>query len=136
MADDKETADLLRKDGANTGEELKVTLNASNSAVSDYTSGTVLLNAISNATGTGTIGPGTNVDGADDAIAPVDASIDVLAGYIQNVGDTMVYCIDTSFNIHIKPFLQQPGGIYIQRNYAVWYIHHHQKYKVFRIYIL
>ena len=67
-----------------------MTLNASNSAVSDYTSGTVLLNAISNATGTGTIGTGTNVDGADDAIATVDASIDVLAGYIQNVGDTMV----------------------------------------------
>ena len=76
--------------GGDTGEELKVTLNASNSAVSDYTSGTVLLNAISNATGTGTIGAGTNVDGADDAIATVDASIDVLAGYIQNVGDTMV----------------------------------------------
>ena len=76
--------------GGDTSEELLVTLSASNSAVADYVSGGVLLNTISNATGTGTIGTGTTVDGADDAIATIDASIDILAGYIQNVGDSMV----------------------------------------------
>ena len=76
--------------GGDTGEELLVTLNASTSAVATYASGGVALNTISNATGTGTIGAGATVDGADSAIATVDASIDALAGYVQNVGDTMV----------------------------------------------
>ena len=76
--------------GGDTAEELLVTLSQSNSAVADYTSGTVLLNAISTSDGLGTIGTGTTVDGADDAIATIDASIDILAGYIQNVGDSMV----------------------------------------------
>ena len=74
--------------GGDRGEELKVTLNQSTSAVTTYTANSVALNAISNATGTGKIGGG--VDGADDAIATVDASIKILAGYIQKIGDTMV----------------------------------------------
>ena len=74
--------------GGDRSEELKVTLNKSTSAVATYKANTVALNAISNATGTGKIGGG--VDGADDAIATVDASIEQLASYIQNVGDTMV----------------------------------------------
>jgi len=74
--------------GGDTAEELKVTLSASNSAVATYASGGVALNAISNVSGSGKIG--TNVDGADSAIATVDASITTLAGFIQTVGDTMV----------------------------------------------
>ena len=74
--------------GGDTGEELKVTLSASNSAVSTYASGGIALNQISNVSGTGKIGSG--VDDADSSIATVDASITALSGYIQTVGDTMV----------------------------------------------
>ena len=82
------TVALLRIHGGMTGEELKVTLSASNSAVSTYASGGIALNQISNVSGTGKIGSG--VDDADSSIATVDASITALSGYIQTVGDTMV----------------------------------------------
>jgi len=79
--------------GGDTNEELKVTLNKSTSAVTDYKDATsgVKLSEISASNGKGKIG-GTvdKVDGADDSIATVDASIKVLAGYIQKIGDTMV----------------------------------------------
>ena len=69
--------------GGDKGEELLVTLNKSNSAVHG-------LGTVATATGAGTIGTGTNVDGADDAILTVTNAIDSLAGYIQKIGDTMI----------------------------------------------
>jgi len=74
--------------GGDKGEELKVALSQSNSAVTTYASGGVALNQISSSTGGGKIG--TDLNGADDSIATVDASINALAGFIQTVGDTMV----------------------------------------------
>jgi len=69
--------------GGDTGEELLVTLDQSNSS-------TYSLNAVATAAGAGTIGTGTDVDGADTAIDVVTTAIDTLAGYIQSIGDTMV----------------------------------------------
>ena len=69
--------------GGDTGEELLVTLDKSNSAVFS-------LNAVATAAGAGTIGTGTSVDGADTAIDVVTTAIDSLAGYIQKIGDTMI----------------------------------------------
>jgi flagellin len=69
--------------GGDKGEELLVTLNKSNSAVHG-------LGTVATAAGAGTIGTGTNVDGADDAILTVTNAIDSLAGYIQKIGDTMI----------------------------------------------
>jgi flagellin len=69
--------------GGDKGEELLVTLNKSNSAVHG-------LGTVATVAGAGTIGTGTNVDGADDAILTVTNAIDSLAGYIQKIGDTMI----------------------------------------------
>ena len=69
--------------GGDTGEELLVTLDKSNSAVFS-------LNAVATAAGAGTIGTGTSVDGADTAIDVVTTAIDSLAGFIQKIGDTMI----------------------------------------------
>ena len=69
--------------GGDTGEELLVTLDQSNSS-------TYSLDTVATAAGAGTIGTGTDVDGADAAIDVVTTAIDTLAGYIQSIGDTMV----------------------------------------------
>lgn len=69
--------------GGDTGEELLVELDQSNSS-------TYSLDAVATAAGAGTIGTGTDVDGADTAIDDVTTAIDTLAGYIQSIGDTMV----------------------------------------------
>jgi len=69
--------------GGDKGEELLVTLNKSNSASHG-------LGTVATVAGAGTIGTGTNVDGADDAILTVTNAIDSLAGYIQKIGDTMI----------------------------------------------
>ena len=68
--------------GGDTGEELLVTLDDSNSAT--YTNFT----ALATADGDGNIG--TGVDEADTAIDDIDTAIDTLAGTIQNIGDYMV----------------------------------------------
>jgi len=67
--------------GGDTGEELKVTLDDSNSS-------TYSLTGLATAAGAGNIG--SSVDTADAAIDTIDTAIDSLAGYIQKVGDTMV----------------------------------------------
>jgi flagellin len=67
--------------GGDTGEELKVTLDDSNSS-------TYSLTGLATAAGGGNIG--SSVDTADAAINTIDTAIDSLAGYIQKVGDTMV----------------------------------------------
>jgi flagellin len=67
--------------GGDTGEELKVTLDDSNSS-------TYSLTGLATAAGGGNIG--SSVDTADAAIDTIDTAIDSLAGYIQKVGDTMV----------------------------------------------
>jgi len=69
--------------GGDSSEELLVTLSQSNSS-------TFGLNLVAQADGLGTIGAGTTVDGADTAVNVVRTAIDTLAGYIQNIGDTMV----------------------------------------------
>jgi len=69
--------------GGDTSEELLVTLNQSNSS-------TYSLNLVAQVDGLGTIGAGTDVNGADTAIDVVTDAIDKLAGYIQGIGDTMV----------------------------------------------
>ena len=69
--------------GGDTGEELLVTLNQSNSA-------TYSLGSVATVAGAGTIGSGTDVNGADTAIDVVTDAIDLLASYIQGIGDTMV----------------------------------------------
>ncbi len=69
--------------GGDTGEELLVTLDKSNSQVFS-------LHAIATAAGAGTIGAGSTVDGADTAIDVVTTAIDSLAGFIQKIGDTMI----------------------------------------------
>jgi len=69
--------------GGDTGEELLVSIDQSNSS-------TYGLEAVATEGGAGTIGADTTVDGADDAINLVTAAIDTLAGYIQSIGDTMV----------------------------------------------
>jgi len=69
--------------GGDTGEELLVTLDKSNSQVFG-------LNLVATAAGAGTIGTGTTVDGADTAIDVVTTAIDSLAGFIQKIGDTMI----------------------------------------------
>ena len=78
--------------GGDTAEELLVKLDQSNSAVATYVgktaNGGLTLDKISNATGTGKIGAGVKDD--DDSISTIDESIEVLAGFIQKIGDTMV----------------------------------------------
>ncbi|SVD46430.1 uncharacterized protein METZ01_LOCUS399284, partial [marine metagenome] len=69
--------------GGDKGEELLVTLDKSNSATHG-------LSTVATVAGAGTIGTGTNVDGADDAILTVTNAIDSLAGHIQKIGDTMI----------------------------------------------
>ena len=69
--------------GGDSGEELLVELDQSNSS-------TYNLDAVATAAGAGTIGAGTDVDGADTAIDDVTTAIDTLAGYIQKIGDTMI----------------------------------------------
>jgi len=69
--------------GGDKSEELLVTLDKSNSQVFS-------LHGVATVAGAGTIGTGTNVDGADDAILTVTTAIDTLAGYIQKIGDTMI----------------------------------------------
>ena len=69
--------------GGDSGEELLVELDQSNSS-------TYSLDAVATAAGAGTIGTDTTVDGADAAIDVVTTAIDTLAGYIQSIGDTMV----------------------------------------------
>ena len=69
--------------GGDKGEELLVTLDKSNSSTHG-------LSTVATVAGAGTIGTGTNVDGADDAILTVTNAIDSLAGYIQKIGDTMI----------------------------------------------
>ena len=68
--------------GGDTGEELLVTLDDSNSAT--YTN----FAALATADGDGSIG--TGVDEADTAIDDIDTAIDTLASSIQTVGDNMV----------------------------------------------
>jgi len=68
--------------GGDTGEELLVTLDDSNSAT--YTN----FAALATADGDGSIG--TGVDEADTAIDDIDNAIDTLASSIQTVGDNMV----------------------------------------------
>ena len=68
--------------GGDTGEELLVTLDDSNSAT--YTN----FAALSTEDGDGSIG--TGVDEADTAIDDIDTAIDTLASSIQTVGDNMV----------------------------------------------
>ena len=69
--------------GGDKGEELLVTLDKSNSSTHG-------LSTVATVAGAGTIGTGTNVDGADDAILTVTNAIDSLAGFIQKIGDTMI----------------------------------------------
>ena len=69
--------------GGDTSEELLVSLDQSNS--SKYS-----LELLATELGAGTIGTGTDVNGADTAIDVVTAAIDTLAGYIQKLGDTMI----------------------------------------------
>jgi len=69
--------------GGDKSEELLVTLDKSNSQV-------FALHGVATVAGGGTIGAGTDVNGADDAILTVTTAIDTLAGYIQKIGDTMI----------------------------------------------
>ena len=69
--------------GGDTGEELLVELDQSNSS-------TYNLESVATVAGLGSIGTGTIVDGADTAIDDVTTAIDTLAGYIQKIGDTMI----------------------------------------------
>jgi len=69
--------------GGDTSEELLVSLDQSNS--SKYS-----LELLATELGAGTIGTGTDVNGADTAIDVVTTAIDTLAGYIQKLGDTMI----------------------------------------------
>ena len=69
--------------GGDKSEELLVTLDKSNSQV-------FALHGVATVAGGGTIGSGTDVNGADDAILTVTTAIDTLAGYIQKIGDTMI----------------------------------------------
>ena len=68
--------------GADTNEELLVTMNTSTSA-------SLSINAIAGSAA-GATGLLAGVNAADDVIATVDSAIDSLASFIQSVGDTMV----------------------------------------------
>jgi flagellin len=69
--------------GGDTSEELLVSLDQSNSSKFS-------LELLATELGAGTIGTGTDVNGADTAIDVVTTAIDTLAGYIQKLGDTMI----------------------------------------------